>query len=63
MPEPILSTESAAPIEGVSMGIVHTTPRQQSGPEIQYFEMFWQRGYSYHKGWTDGDCDTSAWLL
>src|SRR4029077_1968846 len=52
LPEPtIVNSIAQAPLEGVSMVRSFTDPKTPDTHEVQYFEMFGNRGI-YHKGWT-----------
>jgi arylsulfatase len=52
LPEPtIVNSSTQAPFEGVSMAASFTDPKAPEVHEVQYFEMFGNRGI-YHQGWT-----------
>ncbi len=52
LPEPtIVNSIAQAPLEGVSMVPSFTEPKAPETHDVQYFEMFGNRGI-YHKGWT-----------
>jgi arylsulfatase len=52
LPEPtIVNSIAQAPLEGVSMAASFTDSKAPDTHEVQYFEMFGNRGI-YHKGWT-----------
>jgi arylsulfatase A-like enzyme len=52
LPEPtIVNSIAQAPLEGVSMVPSFTDPKAPETHELQYFEMFGNRGI-YHEGWT-----------
>ena len=52
LPEPtIVNSIAQAPLEGVSMVPSFTDPKAPETHDVQYFEMFGNRGI-YHKGWT-----------
>ena len=43
-----------APLEGVSMAYSFDDAKRRERHDVQYFEMFGNRGI-YHQGWTRGD--------
>ena len=52
LPEPtIVNSAAQAPLEGVSMMPSFHDPKAPETHDVQYFEMFGNRGI-YHKGWT-----------
>ena len=52
LPEPAMVNGIAqAPLEGVSMAATFDDPKAPETHDLQYFEMFGNRGV-YHKGWT-----------
>ena len=50
------------PMEGVSMAYTFDDPKAPEHRELQYFEMFCNRGI-YHKGWTAVTKHSTPWLL
>ncbi len=63
LPEPLsVNGIQQKPIEGVSMMYTFNDPKAPDRHEMQYFEMFGNRGI-YHKGWTAVTKHKTPWIL
>jgi arylsulfatase A-like enzyme len=63
LPEPtIVNSVQQAPIEGVSMAYSFDDGKAPEQHELQYFEMFCNRGI-YHKGWSAVTRHSTPWVV
>jgi arylsulfatase len=62
LPEPtIVNSVQQAPLEGVSMAYSFNDAKATERHELQYFEMFCNRGI-YHKGWSAVTRHSTPWM-
>jgi len=63
LPEPtIVNSVQQAPMEGVSMAYSFDDGKASERHELQYFEMFCNRGI-YHKGWSAVTRHSTPWMM
>jgi arylsulfatase len=63
LPEPtIVNSVQQAPMEGVSMAYSFDNAKATERHELQYFEMFCNRGI-YHKGWSAVTRHSTPWMM
>jgi arylsulfatase A-like enzyme len=63
LPEPtIVNSVQQAPMEGVSMAYSFDDAKATERHELQYFEMFCNRGI-YHKGWSAVTRHSTPWVM
>ena len=63
LPEPmIVNSGQQAPMEGVSMAYSFDDAKAVERHELQYFEMFCNRGI-YHKGWSAVTRHSTPWTM
>ena len=63
LPEPtIVNSVQQAPMEGVSMAYSFDDAKATERHELQYFEMFCNRGI-YHKGWSAVTRHSTPWMM